>query len=335
MPPARGDHPVHRSPSSSLSDEEHDEVDALYPDDMLSRMFGMVSAPPHRQTAAVDEDIDEPATERPDDAPQTWFGRMFERTRAPDDDDDEQAHKPEAFEYATTSYASTGDDPRLHDDHILYRMFETSSDATTAPPAPPTALDGTIESGGEGEGVVGGATGASSTTAHTTTDGASSTVPTMSIIETHEDALRSIPLCSRMFDVHTEAERNQISQYEFQSIIREIVSVRHAIRDHVIQLRHLRTLHRKHEETLHAMLQQVQQDGVRSCDYPLLFYMSRRTKRRVNKHVHQSEHLQTFMTSRGIHMSDVERKDLINLIKKESYIRNSEGIIRSVPIDGN
>jgi hypothetical protein len=168
---------------------------------------------------------------------------------------------------------------------------------------------------------------------HDTSPDVQSAVPTMTILETRNDAISELPLSSRMFDATTTEERNIINQYEFQSVIREIVSVRHSIRDHVIQLRQLRILHRKCEETLHEMLQHVKQDGVRSCDYPLLFYMSQRTKRSVNKQVHQSEQLQAFMKSRGIQMSDCERKDLICLIKKESYIKKTEGTIRSVPID--
>lgn len=228
---------------------------------------------------------------------------------------------------------SAGDDDDLH--HTLIgRMFERASVApppepntSVAPGAGWTSADHVLARMFHTPAMT-------TTSAHVPDDMTQSAIPTMSILETHDGALDDLPLSSRMFDSDVPDEREKINQYEFQSIIREIVSVRHSIRDHVIQLRQLRALHRKYEETLHEMLHRVKQDGVRSCDYPLLFYMSRRTKRRVNKQVHQSEQLQTFMKSRGIHMSDVERKDLITLIKKESYIKNTEGMIRSVPIDG-
>lgn len=277
---------------SHSEDDPDDDAHAMYPDDLLSRMFGMASRVPTDDDDAVESAGDDDD----DDLHQTLIGRMFERASAAPPPEPNTSVAPEAG--------------WTNAEHVLARMFHTPAMATTT----------------------------TTTSVHVQPppddDMTQSAIPTMSILETHDGALNDLPLSSRMFDSDVPEERDKINQYEFQSVIREIVSVRHSIRDHVIQLRQLRALHRKYEETLHEMLHRVKQDGVRSCDYPLLFYMSRRTKRRVNKQVHQSEQLQTYMKSRGIHMSDVERKDLITLIKKESYIKNTEGMIRSVPIDG-
>jgi hypothetical protein len=284
--------------ASYQSDEERDD-DVLYPDDLLSRMFCLThrTSTDERSESAVEATACEEQSEHVD-FEHSLFGRMFEGASDALDE---------------TLHATMTDGPVDHTaDHIIARMFDMPDRASTSPER--AVEDDHYEEATSGE-------------------PNSSAVPTMSILETRNDALDGMPLSSRMFESDVADERSKINQYEFQTVIREIVSVRHSIRDHVIQLRQLRVLHRKYEETLHAMLQMVKQDGVRSCDYPLLFYMSRRTKRRVNKHVHQSEQLQTFMQSRGIHMSDVERKDLISLIKKESYIKNTEGTIRSVPID--
>ena len=289
------------TPCSSHSDDDDSDENAheLYPYDLLSRMFSaeMCTQPTPLATPDVYAESVGGRCVASEALPTTLLGRMFETLVA---------------EVAATE-DNTGSLERSDGDGA--RMLAKAESDDTGPTEDVRAADDDRD-------------------ARPSPADVQSAVPTMSILETNERALSALPLSSRMFETTEMEERHIISQYEFQSIIREIVSVRHTIRDHVIQLRHLRALHRKHEEKLHEMLQQVNQDGVRSCDYPLLFYMSRRTKRSVNKQVHQSEHLQAFMKSRGIHMSDVERKDLISLIKKESVIKKTEGMIRSVPIDG-
>jgi hypothetical protein len=300
--------------STRLVDPDSDELSNLseseYTDDLLSRMFSMYNNDNNQsQEVSVDDDAWIPPcpdagrrdVHKNDNEPLTLLGRMFERAQDPSEHS-VILHKPTANGNASGSEC---------DSHILARMFDTMNNSHKQD-------DSRTDFCGEES---------------TVRNDSMSGVSQMSILQTREDAMSDLPLSSRMFDTNSAEDLDKINQYEFQSVIREIVSVRHSIRDHVIQLRQLRKLHRNCEETLHEMLQKVKQDGVRSCDYPLLFYMSRRTKRRVNKQVHQSEPLQTFMKSRGINMSDVERKDLISLIKKESYIKNTEGIIRSVPID--
>jgi hypothetical protein len=310
------------TPCSSHSDDDDSDENAheLYPYDLLSRMFSAEMRTPPTTRATPDVHAESVGGRgamsvggrgaMSDALPTTLLERMFE-TLVVDVASEDNIGSLER---------SDGDDARM-----LARMFDAPM-LTTASVAKAESDDaGPTEDDRVAE---------DDRYARPSPADVQSAVPTMSILETNERALSALPLSSRMFETSEMEERHIISQYEFQSIIREIVSVRHTIRDHVIQLRHLRALHRKHEEKLHEMLQQVNQDGVRSCDYPLLFYMSRRTKRSVNKQVHQSEQLQAFMKSRGIHMSDVERKDLISLIKKESVIKKTEGMIRSVPIDG-
>ena len=303
------------SPCSSHSNDESDDyMQDLYPDDLLNRMFSTETLVSSNVDSACVNDV---AT---DFFPTTLLGRMFESSNV------------DAVDSSSINRQSDCSE-RAHDTHMFARMFDTSAFVRNDEVRHDEVRHDDVRHDDVRHDDVRHDERPETFRHDSATPNVQSAIPTMSILETNEQALSALPLSSRMFESSTMEERNIISQYEFQSTIREIVSVRHSIRDHVIQLRHLRTLHRKYEERLHEMLQQVNQDGVRSCDYPLLFYMSRRTKRRVNKQVHQSEQLQTFMKSRGIHMSDVERKDLISLIKKESVIKRTEGMIRSVPID--
>ena len=301
--------------------------------DLLMRMFDML----HRTAKGDEHDEGEVGSweteeEGASDASPTLLGRMFEPSNNPSsrrppptvDVAEEDAENASASDRAEVT-------PNMH---VLARMFHAMDAASMHAQAVPDFFGGLWAERPSSDATT---TPADVDHVHHTppTSEPQSACPTMSILQTHEHMLSQLPLTSRMFDANaTSDERDKITQYEFQAVIREIVSVRHSIRDHVIQLRQLRAIHRKYEDTLRDMLRTVQQDGVRSCDYPLLFYKSRRTKRRVNKQVHQSEPLQAFMHAHGIQMSDMARKDLITLIKKESYIRNTEETIRSVPIDG-